>query len=137
MPKYSSLECLQIASETACMPLSLLITVSPLSVTIVFFSLAMLGHQSWSTIMQTLNADMFPSTSVGSVAGLIGASGAFGGMLFNVFAGALLTAYHSYTIVFAITGLLHPLAFVIILLVVRNITPVINFKVYEPKGTPI
>jgi ACS family hexuronate transporter-like MFS transporter len=119
------------------MPLSLLVTVSPLAVTIVFFSLAMLGHQSWSTIMQTLTADMFPSTSVGSVAGLIGASGAFGGMLFNVFAGALLTAYHSYTIVFAITGLLHPLAFVIILLVVRNITPVINFKVYEPKGTPI
>jgi len=119
------------------MPLSLLITVSPLSVTIVFFSLAMLGHQCWSTIMQTLTADMFPSSSVGSVAGLIGAAGAFGGMLFNVFAGALLTAYHSYSIVFAITGLLHPLGFIIILLVVRKITPVIYLKIYETKVAPI
>ena len=123
--------------SAACMPLSLLITVSPLSVTIVFFSLAMLGHQSWSTIMQTLNADMFPSASVGSVAGLVGAAGAFGGMLFNVFAGALLTAYHSYAIIFSITGLLHPLGFVIILLVVRKIKPVVSPKVYETKEAPI
>jgi ACS family hexuronate transporter-like MFS transporter len=113
------------------MPLSLLITVSPLSSTIVFFSMAMLAHQCWSTIMQTLSADMFPSSSVGSVAGLIGAAGAFGGMLFNVLAGALLTAYHSYAIVFAITGLLHPLGFIIILLVVRKIAPVIKPKAYE------
>src|SRR5260370_19788819 len=48
----------------------------------------------------TITVDMFPSASVGSVAGLVGAAGAFGGMLFNVFVGALLTAYHSYTIVF-------------------------------------
>jgi len=57
-------------------------------------------------IMQTVTAHV-PFIQRCSVAGLIGAAGAFGGMLFNVFAGALLTAYHSYTIVFAITGLLH------------------------------
>jgi ACS family hexuronate transporter-like MFS transporter len=119
------------------MPLSLLITVSPLSITIVFFSLAMLGHQCWSTIMQTLSVDMFPSSSVGSVAGLVGAAGAFGGMLFNVFAGALLTRYHNYALIFTITGLLHPLGFLIILLVVRKIKPVINFNIYELKGSPI
>ncbi len=127
--------CLGISA--ACMPLSLLVTISPLSFTIVFFSLAMLGHQSWSTIIQTLTADMFPSTIVGSVAGLLGAAGAFGGMLFNLIVGALLTAYQSYTLIFAISGLLHPLSFVIILLVVRNITPVINPKIYETKGAPI
>ncbi len=127
--------CLGISA--ACTPLSLLVTVSPLSFTIVFFSLAMLGHQSWSTIIQTLTADMFPSTIVGSVAGLLGAAGAFGGMLFNLIVGALLTAYQSYTLIFAILGLLHPLSFVIILLVVRNITPVINPKIYETNGAPI
>ncbi|HEX4785552.1 MAG TPA: MFS transporter [Candidatus Sulfotelmatobacter sp.] len=127
--------CLGISA--ACMPLSLLITVSPLSVTIAFFSLAMLGHQCWSTIMQTLNADMFPSASVGSIAGLVGAAGAFGGMLFNVFAGALLTAYHSYAIIFAITGLLHPLGFVIILLVVRKIKPVTSHVIYKTTEAPI
>ena len=127
--------CLGISA--ACMPLSLLITVSPLSITIVFFSLAMLGHQCWSTIMQTLSVDMFPSSSVGSVAGLVGAAGAFGGMFFNVFAGALLTRYHSYALIFTITGLLHPLGFLIILLVVRKIKPVMNFNIHELKRSPI
>jgi MFS transporter, ACS family, hexuronate transporter len=127
--------CLGISA--ACMPLSLLITVSPLSITIVFFSLAMLGHQCWSTIMQTLSVDMFPSSSVGSVAGLVGAAGAFGGMFFNLFAGALLIRYHSYALIFTITGLLHPLGFLIILLVVRKIKPVINFNIHELKSSPI
>jgi ACS family hexuronate transporter-like MFS transporter len=80
---------------------------------------------------------MFPSASVGSIAGLVGAAGAFGGMLFNVFAGALLTAYHSYAIIFAITGLLHPLGFVIILLVVRKIKPVTSHVIYKTTEAPI
>ena len=121
--------CLGVSA--ACMPLSLLITVSPLAIAIVFFSLAMLGHQFWSTIVQTLVVDMFPSPVVGSVAGLLGAVGAFGGMLFNLLAGNLLTAYHSYVLIFIILGLLHPLSFAIILLVVRKIRPVANFKLHE------
>ena len=116
--------CLGISA--ACLPLSLLITISPLSVCIVFFSLAMFGHQSWSAILQTLPTDLFPSSIVGSVAGLQGAAGAFGGMLFNPVVGALLTRYHSYTLVFRIAGLLHPLSFVVILLFVRRIGPVVG-----------
>jgi ACS family hexuronate transporter-like MFS transporter len=126
--------CLGISA--ACMPVSLLITVSPLVITIVFFSLAMLGHQFWSTIIQTLAADMFPSKIVGSVAGLLGAAGAFGGMLFNLIVGGLLTAYHSYVLIFAISGLLHPLSFLVILLIVRKIEPVISPKVCESEGAP-
>ncbi len=121
--------CLGISA--ACMPISLLITISPLSIAIVFFSLAMLCHQFWSTTIQTLTVDIFPSSVVGSVAGLLGAVGAFGGMLFNLIAGILLTAYHSYVLIFAILGVLHPLSFVIILLVVRRIEPVINLKLHE------
>lgn len=118
---HSRKMCLGISA--ACLPLSLLITISPLSICIVFFSLAMFGHQSWSTILQTLPTDLFPSSTVGSVAGLLGAAGAFGGMLFNPIVGALLTRYHSYALVFRIAGLLHPLSFLIILLVVRRIGP--------------
>src|SRR3984957_11056759 len=121
--------CLGISA--ACMPLSLLITVSPLSITIVFFSLAMLGHQCWSTIMQTLVTDMFPTDVVGSIAGLLGAVGAFGGMLFNLIAGALLAKFHSYVPIFTILGLLHPLSFLVILLVVRKVAPVITPQLCE------
>src|SRR5437764_12818152 len=102
------------------MPLSLLIAASPLALAIVFFSAAMFGHQFWSTIIQTLPADMFPSNAVGAVAGLIGAAGSFGGMLFNLLAGAVLTAAHSYASLFLMAGLLHPASFVIVLIVVRK-----------------
>ena len=114
--------CLGVSA--ACLPLSLLTSISPLAICIFFFSLAMFGHQFWSTILQTIAADMFPSTTIGSVVGLLGAAGAFGGMLFNPIVGALLTHYHNYALVFRIAGLIHPLSFVVILLVVRKIAPI-------------
>jgi ACS family hexuronate transporter-like MFS transporter len=110
--------------STAMMPLCLLIAVSPLPLAILFFSTALFGHQFFSTNLQTLPADLFPSEVVGSVAGLGGASGSFGGMLFNLLVGGLLTWYGSYGLVFFIAGLMHPASFVLILTVVRKIEPV-------------
>ena len=110
---------LALGLSASLMPLSLLITSSPLALAIVFFSTAMFGHQFWSTIMQTLAADIFPSNAVGAVSGLVGASGSFGGMLFSLAAGGLMEAYHSYTPVFVIAGLLHPISFLVILASVR------------------
>jgi MFS transporter, ACS family, hexuronate transporter len=106
------------------MPASLLIASSPLSLAIVFFSMAMFGHQFWSTIMQTLPADLFPSRVVGSVSGLQGAVGSFGGMLFNLVIGALLTYGFGYSAAFLLAGLMHPVSFLILLVVVRRIEPV-------------
>jgi ACS family hexuronate transporter-like MFS transporter len=107
--------------SAACLPASLLIASSPLALAIVFFSMALFGHSFWSTILQTLAADMFPTRIVGSVAGLMGAVGSFGGVAFNFVIGFLLTTYGSYAPVFAIAGMLHPLSFIVILLVVRKI----------------
>jgi ACS family hexuronate transporter-like MFS transporter len=112
----------------ACLPASLLITASPINLAIVFFSMALFGHQFFSTVVQTLAADMFPSKIVGSVAGVLGAAGAFGAMLFNLLVGTLLTSHHRYILVFAIAGLLHPTSFAIILLVVRKIRPVLDIS---------
>ena len=102
------------------MPASLLITNAPLGFAIVFFSIAMLGHQFWSTIVQTLATDIFPSYCVGSVAGLMGAVGSFGGLLFNLLVGILVTSF-GYSPVFIIAGVLHPLSFLLILLIIRRI----------------
>jgi len=110
--------------SAAMMPVALLIAASPLALAILFFSMAMFGHQFWSTIMQTLAADMFPPKLVGSVAGLMGASGSFGGILFSLLTGALLTAYQSYAPLFLAAGVLHPASFLVILTVVRRIAPV-------------
>jgi len=115
---------LALGISAALMPVSLLIAAAPLSLAIVFFSVAMLGHQFWSTIVQTLAADIFPSRMVGSAAGLMGAVGSFGAMLFNLLVGWILTEYGSYSPAFLISGVLHPISFFLILLIVRHIQPV-------------
>jgi ACS family hexuronate transporter-like MFS transporter len=71
------------------LPASLFIVASPLSLAIVFFSMAMFAHQFWSANVQTLPADVFPSQVVGSVEGLLGSAGSFGGHAFRLARGAL------------------------------------------------
>jgi MFS transporter, ACS family, hexuronate transporter len=110
--------------SAAMMPASLLIAKSPLGLAIALFGMALCGHQFWSTILQTLSADIFPSAVVGSVAGLMGAVGSFGAMLFDLVVGSVLTYSHSYSLLFVIAGLLHPLAFLLILLLIPKIEPV-------------
>lgn len=109
-----------LAVSASLMPVSLLIVSSPLSLAIVFFSLAMLAHQFWSTIMQTLPADLFPPRSVASVAGLAGCAGAFGGVLFSLIIGDILTRY-GYGPVFLIAGVLHPLSLLIVFVTIRRV----------------
>ena len=111
-----------LAVSALLMPVSLgIIAAPPLSIAIAFFSTAMFAHQFWSTIVQTLVADLFPSASVGAVAGLLGCAGSFGAMLFNLLVGQMITHFHSYGPVFTISGLMHPIGFAVILLVVRRI----------------
>lgn len=107
--------------SAALLPVSLLITRSPLSLAIVFFSMALFGHQSWSTNLQTLAADIFPSSVVGSVAGLMGAMGSLGGVLLGLLVGLVLTHLHSYSSLFFVAGLLHPLSFLVLLVFIPRI----------------
>jgi ACS family hexuronate transporter-like MFS transporter len=119
---FSRKICLGLSA--AIMPVSLLIARSPVGMALAIFSLALFGHQFWSTILQTLAADIFPSAVVGSVAGLMGAVGSFGAMLFDLIVGSVLTHSHSYSLVLLSAGLLHPIAFLLILLLIPRIEPV-------------
>ena len=103
-----------------CLPASLLITEASLTMAIVFFSMAMFGHQFWATIVQTLAVDMFPSKVVGSVAGLMGSFGTYGAMLFSFVIGFVIER-HGYAPVFIISGLLHPLSFLLVFIIIRKI----------------
>lgn len=112
---------------SACLlPVTLLIGYVPLTWAIVLFSIASFGHQFWSTILQTLPTDLFPSRMVGSVAGIMGAAGAFGGTAFNFLAGVVLTRYHSYLPVFTIVGLLHLTSFAVVAFTIRRIAPLVK-----------
>jgi ACS family hexuronate transporter-like MFS transporter len=106
------------------MPVAALVVPSPTGIAIVFISIAFLGHQFWSVIVQTLPADLYPQGTVGSVAGLIGASGSFGAMIFAMIVGIILDNFHSYGSIFIIVSLLHPISFGLIILMIPRISPV-------------
>ncbi len=109
--------------SAALLPVSLFIVASPLSFAIVFFSIAMFAHQFWSSNIQTLPADIFPASVVGSVEGLLGSAGSFGGMLFGLLVSRLVE-HHGYGPAFIMAGVLHPLAFILILAAIKRIEPV-------------
>ncbi len=82
--------------SAALMPAAAFVVQAPTRWAIFFISLAFLGHQFWSVILQTLPADLYPQGTVGSVAGLIGASGSFGSMMFALIVGYIFGTYASY-----------------------------------------
>jgi ACS family hexuronate transporter-like MFS transporter len=114
---------LALGIGAALLPAALFIAAAPLHLAIVFFSVAMFAHQFWSANVQTLPADLFPSRAVGSVEGLLGSAGSFGGMLFGLFVGWLVE-HHGYGLAFVLAGTMHPFAFGLILLTVKNVAPV-------------
>jgi len=109
-----------MAIAASMLPLSLLIVGAPLMGAIIFFGLAMFGHQAWSTIVQTLAADMFPSKVIGSVSGLMGCVGTYGAMLFSLCIGFVIERY-GYGPAFIISGTLHPLSFLLILGLIKKV----------------
>lgn len=107
---------LALGLSAGLMPAVILVPHVPVSSALLLFSIAFFGQQSWSGLIMTLPADVFPVSSVGSVAGLIGFGGAIGGACFNLFAGQMLSHGFGYSAVFAIAGSLHAIAFTILLL---------------------
>jgi ACS family hexuronate transporter-like MFS transporter len=93
---------------------------APVQFALVLFSIAFFGQQSWSTLVMVLPTDLFPGNLVGSVAGLVGFGGAMGGVVFGFVVGYLLDHGFGYSVVFAMVSTFHVLAFLIILLTVRQ-----------------
>jgi len=113
---------LALGMAAALMPAAAFVVPAPTGMAIVFISLAFMGHQFWSVIIQTLPADLYPQGTVGSVAGLIGASGSFGAMLFALIVGYILGTYASYVPVFITVSMLHPISFLLIMIMIPRIS---------------
>jgi len=112
-----------LGASAALMPWILLVTHVSIPYALALFSLAFLGQQSWSTLVMILPADLFPSSVVGSVAGMVGFGGAMGGIVFGFVAGYLLDHGFGYGPVFAAVSFFHIAAFICILWTVRVIRP--------------
>ena len=109
--------------SAAVMPLILLVARAPVAWALAIFSLAYFGQQSWSTLVMVLPTDLFPSSVVGAVAGMVGFGGAIGGIAFGELAGYLLDHGFGYTIVFQLAATFHVIGFLVILLAVPKVAP--------------
>ena len=112
-----------LGASAACMPWIFFVTQAPVELALVLFSLAFFGQQSWSTLVMTLPADLFPRNTVGAVAGLVGFGGAMGGVVFGLVVGRLLDSGFGYGPVFAMVSLMHVTAFAILLVAIPRVEP--------------
>ena len=112
-----------LALSAAVMPTILLVPHVPVSWAIAIFSLAYFGQQSWSTLVMVLPTDLFPTSVVGAVAGLVGFGGAMGGIAFGELVGYLLDHGFGYGVVFKLAGTFHVIALLVILFAVPRLRP--------------
>jgi ACS family hexuronate transporter-like MFS transporter len=112
--------------SAALMPVVMLVPHVPVAWALALFSIAFFSQQSWSGLIMTLPADIFPLSSVGTVAGLIGFGGAIGGAIFGAVAGYLLNHGFGYGFLFVIVGTFHLIGFLTILLLGGRIQPYRN-----------
>jgi ACS family hexuronate transporter-like MFS transporter len=88
-------------------------------VAVLIIGVATAAHQGFSANLYALPGDVFPRSAVGSVVGIGGMIGGFGGMAMAKYAGFVLDRIGSYTPIFVVAAS----AYLIALLVVHLITP--------------
>ncbi len=101
--------------SAALMPVVMLVPLVPVSAAIALFSVAFFCQQSWSGLIMTIPADIFPLSAVGTVSGLVGFGGAIGGAIFGVVAGYLLGHNFGYGTLFVLVGTFHLIGFLALL----------------------
>jgi ACS family hexuronate transporter-like MFS transporter len=85
----------------------------------ILIGLAAAGHQGFSANLFTLTPDLFPEGAVGSVVGIGGMAGAFGGMLLAELVGRVLQHTGSYYILF----LAPPFAYLLAVGIIHVLSP--------------
>jgi ACS family hexuronate transporter-like MFS transporter len=113
------------------MPVVMFVPLVPVNLAIVLFSVAFFFQQSWSGLIMTIPADIFPLSAVGTVSGFVGFGGAIGGAIFGVIAGYLLGHGFGYGTLFVLVGTFHLIGFLAILLLAGRIQ---RFRTFNLKG---
>ena len=85
-----------------------------------FIGVVLFGFQVWINNVQTLPSDFFPTTAVGSVAGLGGTGAGIGSMIFILSTGWIVDNF-SYTPVLVAAGLLAPIGTLFLFALAGNI----------------
>ena len=112
-----------LGSSAAFMPVVMLVPMVPVQLAIVLFSIAFFCQQSWSGLIMTIPADIFPLSAVGTVSGLVGFGGAIGGAIFGLVAGYLLEHGFGYQTLFILVGSFHLIGFLAIVVFGGRVQP--------------
>jgi ACS family hexuronate transporter-like MFS transporter len=78
-----------------------------------------LGHAFWTSNLQAIPTDLFQSNEMGTASGFSGMGGAIGGILAN-FGTGWVVQHFSYTPIFVMAGLMHPLGIAIVYWLLPN-----------------
>ena len=97
--------------------------VSSVELAIGLMALFMLAHGFWITNYITAISDVFGRYATSTVVGLSGTAGAVSGMIINPFIGYIIANY-SYNPLWIVSGLMYPLAFVILMVFIPKIKPI-------------
>lgn len=95
-------------------------TVSSIEVAFLLMSLMMLAHGFWITNYITAITDIFGKYATSTVVGLSGTAGAISGMIVNPLIGVVVQS-HSYTPLWIVSGVMYPLAFILLLVFIPKI----------------
>jgi MFS transporter, ACS family, aldohexuronate transporter len=109
--------------SAALMPVVMLVPLVPVQLALALFSIAFFCQQSWSGLVMTVPADIFPLSAVGTVSGFVGFGGAMGGAIFGIVAGYLLQHGFGYQTLFMLVGSFHLIGFLAIVFVGGRIQP--------------
>ena len=100
--------------SAALMPLGLLVAYSESSaVAMATICVITFAHMSWKTNLMTMTNDIYPTSIVGSVAGIVGLGSSLGGVIFTRITGIVVENY-SYATIFVVMAFLHPVALLIL-----------------------
>lgn len=113
------------------MPAVMLVPHVPVSYALALFSIAFFAQQSWSGLIMTIPADVFPLSAVGTVSGLVGFGGSMGGALFSLVAGWLLQHHFQYATLFLMVGSFHLIGFAVLALLGGTLHPLRSGDLFE------
>jgi ACS family hexuronate transporter-like MFS transporter len=125
---------LALGLSAAFMPVVMLVPLVPVQWAILLFSIAFFCQQSWSGLIITVPADIFPLSAVGTVSGLVGFGGAIGGAIFGMVAGFLLGHNFGYGVLFMLIGTFHLFGFLVIVFYGGRIQPLCNHDFRDIKA---
>lgn len=102
------------------MPLGLFVAFSDSSVVAVaMICVVTMAHMAWKTNLMTMTNDIYPTSIIGSVAGIVGLGSSLGGVIFTRITGYVVESY-SYATIFIVMAFLHPIAFAIVHAVIKR-----------------